>query len=126
MAYRDDKMQDTDREEKTNGVDGGMTFVCRDCPRSCGAARNLLSGSGFCGAGTEAAVAKVMTHMWEEPCISGINGAGNIFFAGCSLHCIYCQNEKSAAHVLLPYINPTAQVSCAGFLLKSRNLTFIM
>lgn len=48
---------------------------------------------GFCGGGEFVRVAKVMTHMWEEPCISGDRGTGAVFFSGCSLGCVYCQNR---------------------------------
>ncbi len=67
---------------------------CTLCPRECGADR--ISGLGFCGEGREARVAKIMLHRWEEPCISGGDGdagSGAIFFSGCSLMCVYCQNR---------------------------------
>lgn len=61
------------------------------CPRSCGADR--ASGkAGVCGTSDKIYVARTMLHMWEEPCISGKCGAGAIFFSGCNLHCVYCQN----------------------------------
>ena len=64
---------------------------CYICPRNCGAdrARGQL---GFCRAPEDFLVAKSMLHEWEEPCISGKGGAGTIFFSGCNLHCVYCQN----------------------------------
>lgn len=66
---------------------------CDICPRECGANRN--SGEkGFCSAGKDVYVSKVMLHKWEEPCISGRNGAGTVFFSGCSLKCRFCQNEE--------------------------------
>lgn len=64
---------------------------CKLCPRSCGADR--LTGNGYCGAGAETIVARIMRHMWEEPCISGKSGSGAIFFSGCNLRCSYCQNR---------------------------------
>ena len=65
---------------------------CNICPRGCGADR--ASGDlGVCNAPEELFVAKAMLHTWEEPCISGEGGAGTVFFAGCNLHCVYCQNK---------------------------------
>jgi len=64
---------------------------CRLCPRNCGAKRN--SGQkGFCRESSELRVGRASLHMWEEPCISGENGSGTVFFSGCSLSCVYCQN----------------------------------
>lgn len=65
---------------------------CNICPRGCGGDRS--SGKlGVCNAPDEIFVAKTMLHTWEEPCISGERGAGTVFFAGCNLHCVYCQNK---------------------------------
>jgi Uncharacterized Fe-S protein PflX, homolog of pyruvate formate lyase activating proteins len=69
-----------------------MADVCRICPRECGADRS--SGVGYCGAGDDMYVARAMLHMWEEPCISGANGSGAVFFCGCPLRCVYCQNGE--------------------------------
>lgn len=66
--------------------------ACRLCPRQCGADR--YSGTGFCGTGAEVIAAKAYLHQWEEPCISYKNGAGTVFFSGCSLKCVYCQNSR--------------------------------
>lgn len=66
---------------------------CFLCPRNCGADRG--SGRhGFCGVDNEIYVAKIMCHKWEEPCICHGEGAGTVFFSGCNLHCVYCQNSK--------------------------------
>lgn len=65
---------------------------CTLCPRACHADR--FSGRGFCGVGAELKAAKAMLHRWEEPCIAGKNGSGAIFFSGCTLRCIYCQNHE--------------------------------
>ncbi len=66
---------------------------CNLCPRQCGADR--ASGKlGFCGATENVKIARIAPHFWEEPCISGKNGSGAIFFSGCTLRCIYCQNAK--------------------------------
>lgn len=68
---------------------------CDLCPRNCGADRT--AGAGFCGEGQDMRISKIMLHKYEEPCISGSEknrGSGAIFFSGCSLHCLYCQNKK--------------------------------
>lgn len=65
---------------------------CRLCPRSCGV--NRYESPGYCGMGAVVTAAKAYLHMWEEPCISYKNGAGTVFFSGCSLHCVYCQNNR--------------------------------
>lgn len=65
--------------------------LCNLCPRSCNIDRDQKSG--FCGVmGENIRVGRATLHMWEEPCISGANGSGTIFFAGCNLRCVYCQN----------------------------------
>lgn len=69
---------------------------CNLCPRACGADRQ--NGiTGFCGVGAEIIAARAALHMWEEPCISGSRGSGAVFFAGCNLRCVYCQNHEIAA-----------------------------
>lgn len=69
-----------------------MEMTCGICPRECGAARE--EKKGFCGVGAMPVVAKAMLHKWEEPCISGVDGSGAIFFSGCNLKCIFCQNYE--------------------------------
>ena len=70
-----------------------MRYVnCQLCPRQCGVDRT--SGqTGFCGGPDRALVAKAMIHKWEEPVLAGSGGSGAIFFGGCTLGCIYCQNR---------------------------------
>ena len=70
-----------------------MTYKnCTLCPRQCGVDRT--SGErGFCGAPDRALVAKAMLHKWEEPALAGAGGSGAVFFGGCTLGCIYCQNS---------------------------------
>ena len=64
---------------------------CLLCPKKCGVNRN--NGEfGFCKSGNKIKIAKAYLHMWEEPCISGENGSGTIFFSGCNLRCMFCQN----------------------------------
>ena len=64
---------------------------CTLCPRKCGIDRS--AHLGYCSSGDEIKVAKVMVHHWEEPPISGTKGSGAIFFSGCPLKCVYCQNH---------------------------------
>lgn len=66
---------------------------CNLCPRACGAHRTE-GQTGYCRADDRIFVARAALHMWEEPCISGEYGSGTVFFAGCSLRCVYCQNQQ--------------------------------
>ena len=66
-------------------------FYCELCPRKCRAPRGE-TGHGFCGMGERPVVARAALHFDEEPCISGSRGSGAIFFSGCTLGCVYCQN----------------------------------
>lgn len=65
-------------------------MICNLCPRKCNVNRDLKSG--FCGVSNTLKVARAQLHFWEEPIISGTNGSGTIFFSGCNLKCVYCQN----------------------------------
>lgn len=66
---------------------------CRLCPRNCGADR-AMGELGFCTADALPCVSRYAPHLWEEPCLSGTRGAGTVFFSGCSLGCVYCQNRE--------------------------------
>lgn len=66
---------------------------CLLCPRKCGINRST-GQTGVCGVSSEIKVARVALHYWEEPCISGKRGSGAVFFSGCSLHCVFCQNRE--------------------------------
>lgn len=68
---------------------------CDLCPRSCGADREA-GRRGYCGERGTIRAARAALHMWEEPCISGTRGSGAIFFSGCPLRCVYCQNRDIA------------------------------
>lgn len=68
---------------------------CNLCPRECGVDR-ALGQLGVCGQTEELKVARAALHYWEEPCISGEEGSGAVFFSGCPLHCVFCQNENIA------------------------------
>ena len=63
---------------------------CTLCPRMCGADRT--KAPGFCGASHQIKAARAALHQWEEPCISGTAGSGTVFFSGCTLKCVFCQN----------------------------------
>ena len=69
-------------------------MICRLCPRSCGAVRTKTRGTGYCRMPAVPVLARAALHHWEEPPISGTRGSGTIFFSGCSLGCVFCQNEK--------------------------------
>mgnify|MGYP003601953479 CR=1 FL=1 len=76
-----------------------MLTDCVLCPRNCHADR-INGRRGRCHETAEIVVARAALHMWEEPCISGTRGSGTVFFSGCNLHCVFCQNHK---------------ISCEGF-----------
>ena len=69
-----------------------MLTACDLCPRHCGADRN--TSIGFCGGGSLPKVARAALHFWEEPVISGEEGSGTVFFSGCPLQCVFCQNHE--------------------------------
>ena len=77
---------------------------CTLCPRLCRTNRHV--SRGFCGMGAEMYAAKAYLHQWEEPCISYKNGAGTVFFSGCSLHCCYCQNNTISAELFGKELSP--------------------
>ncbi|MCR5728103.1 MAG: radical SAM protein [Lachnospiraceae bacterium] len=68
-----------------------MDTGCLECPRRCRTDRTRQKG--YCGCESDILVTRAAPHMWEEPCISGDKGSGAVFFAGCNLHCVYCQNK---------------------------------
>lgn len=82
-------------------------MICNLCPRQCGAVRTEHIGEGFCQMGTLPVVARVAPHYGEEPCISGTRGSGTVFFSGCTMRCLYCQNYEISAQprgeTLTPY-----------------------
>ena len=67
---------------------------CEICPRRCNAERTAEKAGGVCRMPAGLVVARAMLHMWEEPVLSGKNGAGCIFFSGCNLGCVFCQNGR--------------------------------
>lgn len=80
---------------------------CNQCPRSCGVRREETTGNGFCRMGVLPVVARAALHQWEEPAISGTRGSGTVFFTGCSLQCVFCQNysistQREVGKILTP------------------------
>ena len=91
---------------------------CNLCPRKCNAEREMnpdacqgrqkpaTAGTGFCGESSVIRISRAALHFWEEPCISGVCGSGAVFFTGCNLKCIYCQNaaisEDGNGHEVTP------------------------
>ena len=67
-------------------------YICNACPRKCGIDRETKTG--VCGMPLAYKVARAALHFWEEPCISGTRGSGTVFFSGCSLKCVFCQNYQ--------------------------------
>lgn len=65
---------------------------CTACPRGCGIDRD--THRGYCGQSNAFRIARAALHMWEEPCISGTQGSGTVFFSGCNLGCVFCQNYR--------------------------------
>lgn len=87
-------------------------MICNLCPRKCNAVRTEHFGDGFCGAGTLPVVARVAPHFGEEPCISGNKGSGTVFFSGCTMQCVYCQNYEISAEKKGRAITPSELADC--------------
>ena len=75
---------------------GSLRMKCTLCPRRCGVSRQ--ERTGFCGLGDQMLIARIAPHLWEEPPISGSRGTGAVFFSGCTLRCVYCQNGEISHH----------------------------
>ena len=71
---------------------------CNLCPRNC--LVNRTKENGVCGCSDKMVIARASLHMWEEPCISGETGSGTIFFSGCNLKCIFCQNYQISNEII--------------------------
>ena len=69
-------------------------MTCTLCPRDCGGSRGPGRSGGVCAMPSGPVVARAMLHQWEEPCLVGEHGAGAVFFSGCNLRCVYCQNKS--------------------------------
>jgi putative pyruvate formate lyase activating enzyme len=77
--------------------------ACRLCPRNCGVDRTVAEG--YCREKSSLHVARASLHMWEEPCISGKSGSGTIFFSGCNMGCVFCQNSRISRGEVGKYID---------------------
>ncbi len=71
-----------------------MEYICCDCPRRCGVRRSDSVAAGFCRSRALPTVVRAAPHFGEEPCISGTRGSGAVFFSGCNLRCVFCQNQE--------------------------------
>ena len=71
-----------------------MEYKCSDCPRNCSALRGIHTAQGICRSPLHAHVVRAAAHFGEEPCISGERGSGAVFFSGCNLRCVFCQNRE--------------------------------
>lgn len=69
-------------------------MICNLCPRRCNALRDKAHGEGYCAMPALPVCARAALHPWEEPCLSGKAGAGTVFFSGCTLGCVFCQNAS--------------------------------
>lgn len=87
-------MKDTDRSIYENETWLELSD-CTLCPRECHVNRNA-GETGYCGQTARLTAARASLHFWEEPCLSGKNGSGAVFFSGCNLRCVYCQNHEIA------------------------------
>ena len=91
----DDKQKNNDiRRDSGYGLE--QLQECTLCPRACGVDR-LMGQAGYCKEDARIVLARAALHMWEEPCISGAEGSGAVFFSGCSVGCVFCQNAGIAA-----------------------------
>lgn len=68
-------------------------MICRQCPRNCGVERGETAPGGVCAMPSQPVVARAALHFWEEPPVSGSRGSGTVFFSGCPLRCVFCQNS---------------------------------
>lgn len=78
-----------------NNISDPLFTSCMICSRNCGVNRSA-GRTGYCGQTVMPRIARAALHFWEEPCISGTGGSGTVFFVGCSLGCIFCQNHMIA------------------------------
>ena len=89
-----------------------MSNYCTSCPRQCNAERFSDFGKGFCKMGNNPVVARISKHMWEEPCISGSTGSGTVFFSGCAMKCVFCQNYKISTENFGKVLTPSQLADC--------------
>ncbi len=81
-------------------------MICNLCPRRCNSERTQDKNEGFCKSFDTMKVTRAKLHFWEEPCISGEKGSGTIFFSGCSLGCVYCQNKEISRGAVGKTVSP--------------------
>lgn len=91
---------------------------CTLCPRTCGVNR-LAGETGVCGETANIRAARAALHFWEEPCISGASGSGAVFFSGCSMGCVYCQNQ-SISHGQVGFSLTSDQLAAAFLRLQEQ------
>lgn len=104
-----------------------MSIKCNLCPRNCNAERGELRGNGFCGCGINPVISRAAPHMWEEPVISGTTGSGTIFFSGCTLGCVFCQNYDISSQLRGRVITPEdlAKIMCELETQGVHNISFV-
>lgn len=95
-----------------------MEYFCYDCPRRCGAKRGDDSPGGLCKSPSLPHLVRAAAHFGEEPCISGTRGSGAIFFSGCNLRCVFCQNSKISRDCTGKSFSPE---ELAGLMLRLRD-----
>lgn len=93
-------------------------FLCNQCPRLCNAARSEDYGAGFCRMPEQPVLARAALHFDEEPCISGETGSGTVFFSGCSLRCVYCQNDPISHGAYGAEVTVEGLQNCFGNLIE--------
>ena len=98
-------------------LNNDLLLHCELCPRKCGV--NRFERKGFCGETADVRIARAELHYWEEPCISGKNGSGTVFFSGCSLKCCFCQNYEISAQNK-GFVVTTQQLSDIFLMLQDR------
>lgn len=77
-----------------------MEYICFDCPRGCGAVRGDDLIGGVCASPSLPRISRAAPHFGEEPCITGTRGSGAVFFTGCNLRCVFCQNREISRSAL--------------------------
>ena len=102
-------------------------MICNLCPRNCGALRDESAGEGYCRMPEVPVLARAALHHWEEPPISGTRGSGTVFFSGCSLGCVFCQNEKISHHDFgKPVTLPRLREICEELIAQgAHNINFV-
>lgn len=87
-----------------------IKLKCSVCPRKCNIDRDIAKG--YCGLDSRIKISRAAPHFWEEPCISGSKGSGAVFFTGCSLKCVFCQNYEISVNHVGTFITPQQLANC--------------